>query len=196
MEVKKTKFNGLIILEPKVFRDDRGAFFETYRDYILNNSLGKEVRFIQENQSVSKINVFRGLHFQTGNFAQAKLVRVVKGSVIDIVVDLRKDEITYGQHHIELLSDENIREMFIPRGFAHGFLTLSDEAIFQYKCDNYYNKEYEAGITLFDEELGIIDELAAHVIDPNELIVNERDRNFPKFKDLSLTWKNLNTKKE
>lgn len=184
MEVKKTKFNGLLVIEPTVYRDDRGSFFETYRDYILNNSLGKEVRFIQENQSVSKRNVFRGFHFQTGNFAQAKLVRVVKGSVMDIVVDLRKDEVTYGQHHIEHLTDNNIKELFIPRGFAHGFLTLSDEAIFQYKCDNYYNKEYEGGITLFDKELGIVDEFEANSIDVNDFIINERDRNFPFLKNL------------
>jgi len=185
MEIQKTNFNGLVILNPTVYSDDRGLFFETYRDYLLNNALGFEVKFLQENQSVSKKNVFRGFHFQTGEFAQAKLVRVVSGSVLDVVIDIRESESTFGKTHMELLTDANRKQMFIPKGFAHGFLTLSDEAIFQYKCDQYYNKDFENGINPLDENLEF-----TTIMNKHDFIINERDRNFMSFQE----YKDLDVK--
>jgi dTDP-4-dehydrorhamnose 3,5-epimerase len=177
---KRTNFEGLVVLEPTVYEDDRGFFFETYRDYVLNNVLGEEVKFVQENQSLSYKNVFRGLHFQYGEFAQAKLVRVVRGSVLDIALDLRRDQPTYGKYHMELLSDTNRKQMYIPVGFAHGFLTLSDEAIFQYKCSAYYNKESEGGI----DPVPYLKDLRHDAVKPNQqYIINERDKKFPDIFD-------------
>lgn len=177
---KETKFKGLIVLEPTIYEDDRGFFFETYRDYVLNNALGEEVKFVQENQSLSYKNVFRGFHFQYGDFAQAKLVRVVRGSVLDIAIDLRREEETYGKFHMEVLSDTNRKQMFIPIGFAHGFLTLSDEAIFQYKCSSYYSKESEGGIN----PVPYLKYLKHDAVKADtKFIINERDKQFPDILD-------------
>jgi len=181
MVIQRTKFNGLITIQPDVYADDRGMFFETYRDYVLNNALGYDVKFVQENQSISKKNVFRGYHFQTGAKSQAKLVRVVKGSALDVVIDLRKYEPTYGQHHMEFLSDNNRTMMFVPKGFAHGFLSLSDDTVFSYKCDNYYDKSSEGGITPMDKSLGIDLRINSN-INPDAFIINERDLMFPDLK--------------
>lgn len=172
MDIVRTNINGLIVLQPKVYEDDRGIFFETYRDYELYSAIGRKIEFVQENQSLSYKDVFRGLHFQYGDFAQSKLIRVAHGSVMDFVIDLRPGSKTYGKSHTELVSDENRKQVFIPRGFAHGFLTLSDTAIFQYKCDNYYNKQFEGGInpSFFDNVL-------------EGKIINERDRSFPSFSE-------------
>lgn len=144
-------------------------FFETYRDYELNSVVGQKMDFVQENQSVSYKNVFRGFHYQFGDFAQSKLIRVSQGSVMDIVIDLRKGSKTYGRSHSELVSDENRKEVFVPKGFAHGFLTLSDTAVFQYKYDNYYNKDFEGGIN----PLSFLD----HIV--SDKIINQSDKDFP-----------------
>jgi dTDP-4-dehydrorhamnose 3,5-epimerase len=176
MKIFRPEIKGLVVFEPTVYEDDRGQFFETYRDYELNSAVGKKVEFVQENQSVSYKNVFRGFHYQRDEFAQAKLVRVVQGGVVDIVIDLRDSE-TYGKIHAELLNDQNRKQMYIPRGFAHGFLTLTDTAIFQYKCDNYYNKEFEAGVN----PNSINFEWNKYIPTKGQLIINKRDLDFPPF---------------
>lgn len=184
MGIQKTKFNGLFTIQPEVYADDRGMFFETYRDYVFDNAVGHKVNFVQENQSISKKNVFRGYHFQTGAKAQSKLVRVVKGSALDVVIDLRKNEPTFGQHHMEFLSDNNRTMMFIPKGFAHGFLSLSEDTVLVYKCDNYYDKASEGGINPLDEELGIDLRINSN-IDPKDFLINTRDLQFPTLKQFT-----------
>ncbi len=180
MEIIRTEIEGLVVLKPTVYEDDRGVFFETYKDYILNSALGKKVDFVQENQSFSYKNVFRGFHFQTGAFAQAKLIRVAQGRVLDVVIDLRSKSDTYGKVHSELVDDVNRKQVFVPRGFAHGFVTLSDTAIFQYKCDNYYSKEFEGGINPLSVSMPWLSQFG---IKSDELIINKRDKTFP---DLNL----------
>lgn len=172
MQIVETYLKDLLILQPKIHVDPRGYFYESFKQSTLN------VDFVQENQSMSKKNVFRGFHFQTGEFAQAKLVRVIKGSVMDIVIDLRKDSLTCGKVFQLELSDTNHFQMFVPRGFAHGFITLQDDTIFQYKCDNYYNKQYESGINPLDGDLQI-----DWPVDKNELIINDRDKEWNNLKD-------------
>lgn len=155
MNLIKTEFKDLFICEPKVFGDERGYFFESFNDKVFKEKSGLEVNFVQDNQSFSTYGVLRGLHFQTGEHAQAKLVRVVKGRVLDVVVDLRKEEPTFGKHFSIELSAENNRQLFVPRGFAHGFVVLSEEAEFLYKCDNYYEPSSESGILFNDPDLSI-----------------------------------------
>ena len=155
MIYKRAEISDLVIIQPKLFKDERGYFFESYKDKELNNFLGYNVNFCQENQSKSNFGVLRGLHYQIEPFSQAKLVRVIKGTVLDVAVDLRKDSKTYGKHISIVLSDENKKQLFIPKGFAHGFLVLSKKAIFSYKVDNYYNKIYEKGIAFNDPDLAI-----------------------------------------
>ena len=149
-----TGFEGLFVIQPKVFEDGRGYFFESFNAAILKKN-GIDVNFVQDNQSLSSKNVLRGLHFQNQPFAQAKLVSVTKGSVLDVVVDIRKNSTTYGQHFKLILSEKNKSMLFIPIGFAHGFLTLEDNTIFSYKCSNFYNKESEGSILWNDETLNI-----------------------------------------
>jgi dTDP-4-dehydrorhamnose 3,5-epimerase len=147
MKVLTTPIEGLFLFEPKIYSDERGSFQETFRDFDVQDAAGDEyLQFVQENQSVSHQNVFRGFHFQIGKFAQAKLVRVIKGAVVDMVIDLRRNSATYGQMHSQLLSEENNLQMYIPVGFAHGFVSLENGTIFNYKCSQYYNKMYEGGI--------------------------------------------------
>lgn len=155
MNYIKTEIDGVFILEPKVFNDDRGYFFEAFKvsDFIKN--IG-DVKFIQDNESKSSRGVLRGLHYQKGDFSQAKLVRVIKGRVLDVAVDMRKGSPTFGKHVMVELSEENKRQLFIPRGFAHGFLVLSDEAIFTYKVDNVYAPQAEASVRFDDKDLNII----------------------------------------
>ena len=141
MKVTETKLQGCYILEPKVFKDKRGFFFESFNEATFNTLIGQNIKFVQDNESFSSKGVLRGLHYQTGEYTQAKLVRVVKGSVLDVAVDLRKESITFGQYFSIELTEENKKQLFIPRGFAHGFVVLSDTAIFSYKCDNFYNKK-------------------------------------------------------
>ncbi len=154
MNYLTTDIEGVYILEPKVFEDARGYFFESWKKEDFEKHIGK-VDFIQDNESKSSYGVLRGLHYQKGEFSQAKLVRVIKGRVLDVAVDLRKDSATFGKHVMVELSDENKRQFFIPRGFAHGFLVLSDEAIFTYKVDNVYAPQAEASIRWNDPDLNI-----------------------------------------
>ena len=154
MEVIQTAIPGVVIIEPRVFNDARGYFFESFsqRDF---DAQVREVRFVQDNESKSSFGVLRGLHFQKPPHAQSKLVRVVKGAVLDVAVDVRRGSPTFGQHVAVELSAENHRQFFIPRGFAHGFVVLTDEVVFQYKCDNFYHPEADGGISILDESLGI-----------------------------------------
>lgn len=154
MQIEKTKFGGVFILNTKVHTDDRGYFTEIYKQEFLNKQIPR-INFIQHNESMSKIGVLRGLHFQKAPYQQSKLVRVVKGLVQDVIVDLRKDSSTFGKHESFLLSDKNKKQLFIPKGFAHGYLTLSNEAIFSYLVDNPYSKEHEDGIRYNDPSLAI-----------------------------------------
>lgn len=154
MKVIETKIQGLLIIEPRVFRDERGYFFESYSQRDFEAQVG-DVHFVQDNESMSTRGVIRGLHFQRPPFTQTKLVRVVSGTVLDIAVDIRKGSHTYGQHVAVELSGENQRQFFIPKGFAHGFAVLSDTAVFQYKCDEFYHPEADGGIQLDDPSLGI-----------------------------------------
>ncbi|MFA6719653.1 MAG: dTDP-4-dehydrorhamnose 3,5-epimerase, partial [Prevotella sp.] len=154
MEVIKTTIDGVVIIQPRVFKDDRGYFFESWNERDFDTQV-RPVHFVQDNQSKSSYGVLRGLHFQKGEHAQSKLVRVVKGVVLDVAVDIRKGSPTFGQHVAVELTEDNFRQFFIPRGFAHGFSVLSEEAVFQYKCDNLYCKESEGAIAWDDPALAI-----------------------------------------
>ncbi len=154
MDIIKTDIEGLVIIEPKVFKDARGYFFESFSQREFEQKVRK-INFVQDNESMSSYGVMRGLHFQRPPFAQSKLVRCVKGKVLDVAVDIRKGSPTYGQHVAVELSEDNHRQFFVPRGFAHGFAVLSETAIFQYKCDNFYAPEADGGISIKDESLGI-----------------------------------------
>lgn len=154
MEVIQTSIDGVVILEPKVFRDIRGYFFESFSQREFEEKVRK-INFVQDNESMSSYGVMRGLHFQRPPFAQSKLVRCVKGRVLDVAVDIRKGSPTYGQHVAVELTEDNHRQFFVPRGFAHGFAVLSETAVFQYKCDNFYAPETDGGISIKDESLGI-----------------------------------------
>jgi dTDP-4-dehydrorhamnose 3,5-epimerase len=167
--------NGLWILEPQVFDDGRGYFLESFRQDKFYEITGFEGRFVQDNESMSSKGVLRGLHLQKPPMAQAKLVRVVQGSVFDVAVDIRKDSPTYGQHQAVLLSSENKRQFFVSEGFAHGFLTLEDNTIFQYKCSNYYSPDHEMGILWSDEDLAIDWKF-------NTPLISERDQNQNNFR--------------
>lgn len=178
MPFHKTDIEGLLLFEPKVFGDERGHFFESYNARTWEEEAGIAVQFVQDNQAFSTRGVLRGLHYQTGNAAQAKLVRVLYGEVLDVVVDLREDSSTYGHWHKQRLSEENRLQMFVPRGFAHGYVVLSESATFFYKCDNYYSKSHEGGLR-FDCPILKID----WEMESSDLIVAERDRNFPSLGD-------------
>ncbi|WP_421824360.1 dTDP-4-dehydrorhamnose 3,5-epimerase [Flagellimonas oceanensis] len=170
MKATETKLKGCFILEPEVFKDERGYFFESYNHKEFCEALGQEINFVQDNQSFSKKGVLRGLHFQKGEHAQAKLVSVLEGRIQDVVVDLRKNSPTFGKHLSIELNSENKKQLFVPRGFAHGFLTLSNFATVFYKCDNYYNKEAEGHIFYDDSNLKI-----KWKIDSRELLLSEKD---------------------
>lgn len=172
-----TKIKDVVIFEPRIFTDDRGYFFETYNEKLFNDN-GITAKFVQDNQSKSSYGVIRGLHFQKGEHAQAKLVRVLQGSVLDVAVDLRAGSETYGKHVAVELSDVNNLQLFIPRGFAHGFSVLSRTAVFAYKCDNLYCKESEGGIDCSDPDLGIDWQIPAE-----DRILSEKDKLHPLFKD-------------
>lgn len=154
MNFIKTELPEVVIIEPRVFKDERGYFFESFREDLFKKHIG-DIDFVQDNESQSSFGTLRGLHYQLPPFAQSKLVRVIKGKVLDIAVDIRKDSETFGQHVAVELSEENKRQLFIPRGFAHAFLVLSEEAVFQYKVDNHYSKEHERGISYSDPKIGI-----------------------------------------
>tara|TARA_R110002033_G_scaffold98637_1_gene146980 strand:- start:14055 stop:14600 length:546 start_codon:yes stop_codon:yes gene_type:complete len=181
MTVKETKLKGCFILEPKVFEDSRGYFFESFNKETFNKLIGENISFIQDNESYSSKGVLRGLHYQTGKYAQAKLVRVIKGKVLDIAVDIRKDSPTFGEHISLELSEDNKQQLLIPRGFAHGFIVLSDTAIFSYKCDNFYNKQSEGGIIYNDKDLNI-----DWGLNEKEFIISEKDLQLPNLKEAVL----------
>lgn len=155
MEIQKTPLKDCFILKPNVFQDERGLFYETYNQKVFDKTTGLKIDFVQDNQSVSSKGVLRGLHFQNGKMAQAKLVRVVKGKVLDIVVDIRKNSKTFGKSFSIILDDVEHLQLFVPKGFAHGFITLSELSIFSYKCDNYYDKASECGIIYNDATLAL-----------------------------------------
>ena len=177
MEYIETKIKGVFIIEPKVFQDARGYFMEAWKQAEFDEHVGRTM-FIQDNESKSSFGVLRGLHYQKGDASQAKLVRVIKGKVLDVAVDIRKSSPTFGQHVMVELSEENKRQFFIPRGFAHGFLVLSDEAIFTYKVDNPYAPQCDAGIRWNDPDLGI-----EWPIDPAKVLTSEKDLKQPLLKD-------------
>lgn len=180
MNIIETEIQGVYIIEPKVFGDSRGYFFESYSRREFEAKVGP-VEFVQDNESKSCYGVVRGLHFQRPPHAQAKLVRVVKGKVLDVAVDLRKDSPTYGRHVSVELSEDNHRQVFIPKGFAHGFSVLSEEAVFQYKCDDYYAPETECAIAWNDPELNIDWRIPA-----DQVVLSEKDKRHPELKDLNL----------
>ncbi len=182
MEIIKTKIPGLLVVQPNVFNDDRGYFFESYQSARYVDA-GIDAGFIQDNESKSVRGVVRGLHYQLGEFAQAKLVRVVQGSVFDVAVDLRKGSPTFGEWFGIELNDKNKKQLFVPRGFAHGFSVLSETAIFSYKCDNLYKKEAERSINPFDTELNIDWHL-----ENSQLIISEKDRQAPAFKNAEINF--------
>ena len=181
MIIRETKLSGCIVLEPRVFNDERGYFFESFNQNTFNDLIGENITFIQDNESFSSKGVLRGLHYQLGEHAQAKLVRVIKGSVLDVAVDVRKDSSTFGQYVAVELTEENKKQLFVPRGFAHGFIVLSDTAIFSYKCDNFYTKASEGGIIYNDKDLNIDWKL-----DEKEFIVSEKDFLLPNLKAAKL----------
>lgn len=181
MEITKTKLEGVFIIEPKIFGDDRGYFTETFRQDLLEKKIGHTLNFVQDNESKSSLGVFRGLHYQLPPFSQTKLVRVIQGSVLDVAVDIRKGSPTFGEHIVVELSEENKKQLFVPRGFAHGFVVTSDVAIFSYKVDNYYSPEHDRGIMYNDADLAI-----DWSLDTGKLLLSEKDRKQPWFKDADL----------
>lgn len=177
MNIISTHIPGVVIIEPRLFKDDRGYFFESFSERDFNAQV-REVKFVQDNESMSSYGVMRGLHFQRPPYTQSKLVRCVKGAVLDVAVDIRKGSPTYGQHVAVELTEENHRQFFVPRGFAHGFAVLSETAIFQYKCDNFYHPEADGGISILDNSLGI-----DWHIPTDHAILSEKDTKHPLLKD-------------
>jgi dTDP-4-dehydrorhamnose 3,5-epimerase len=181
LKLEKTNLEDCFILSPKVFEDERGTFSETFNAKNFLDQTGIAITFVQDNQSTSKYGVVRGLHFQTGVHGQTKLVRVVKGSALDVVVDLRKGSPSFGKSFSIVLSEENRKQLFVPRGFAHGFSVLEDNTIFAYKCDGFYNKENEHGIIYNDATLALDWHLGN-----TEMIISEKDLELPTFAALAL----------
>lgn len=179
----ETKLKGCFILEPKIFKDERGYFMESFNEKTFQDGVGHKVTFVQDNQSFSTKGVLRGLHYQCGEHAQAKLVRVLQGEVLDVAVDLRLESPTYGQYETVLLSGENQKQFFVPRGFAHGFLVLSETATFFYKCDNFYNKENEGGLIYNDQTVNINWNFPL-----NELIISDKDQILPNLENTKKVW--------
>ena len=173
MNVIKTDIEDVVIIEPKIFKDSRGYFFESFNELEFINKVGI-VDFVQDNESMSSYGVMRGLHFQKPPYTQSKLVRCVKGRVLDVAVDIRKGSPTYGRHVAVELTEDNHRQLFIPKGFAHGFAVLSDVAVFQYKCDEFYHPEVDGGISIIDDSLGI-----DWKIPTDKAILSEKDTKHP-----------------
>lgn len=182
MEVLKTNIEGVLIIEPKVYGDNRGYFFESFSQREFEDKvahvLGDNIIFVQDNESMSTYGVMRGLHFQRPPFTQSKLVRCVKGAVLDVAVDIRKGSPTFGQHVAVELTEDNHRQFFIPRGFAHGFAVLSEIAVFQYKCDEFYHPEADGGISILDDSLGI-----DWKIPTEQALLSDKDTKHPLLKD-------------
>ena len=183
MNFKETKLKGCFILEPKIFKDERGYFMESFNEKTFSEGIGQKITFVQDNQSFSTKGVLRGLHYQIGEHAQAKLVRVLQGEVLDVAVDLRPNSPTYGRYEAVLLTAENQTQFFIPRGFAHGFLVLSETATFFYKCDNLYNKESEGGLIYNDSTVNIDWNFPIE-----EMIISEKDQVLPTLENVRKVW--------
>jgi len=183
MNLIKTKIADLYIIEPRIFGDERGYFFESYNKKVLDDLVGKEYNFVQDNQSKSRYGVIRGLHYQLSPYSQAKLVRVLHGRVYDVAVDLRKDSATYGEWVGVELSEENKKQFLIPKGFAHGFSVLSETAVFAYKCDEYYHPESEGGINYKDPDL-VID----WQISEKDITVSEKDADLPFLENATMNF--------
>ena len=177
MKVIETSIPGVVIIEPRIFGDDRGYFFESFSQREFEEKIG-HVNFVQDNESMSSYGVMRGLHFQRPPFTQAKLVRCVRGKVIDVAVDIRNGSPTYGKHVAVELTEDNHRQFFIPKGFAHGFAVLSETAVFQYKCDEFYHPESEGGVSILDDSLGI-----DWNIDIARAVLSDKDTRYPALKD-------------
>ena len=183
MNIIETKLAGCLIIEPKVIFDDRGFFMESFNEKKFSDLTGNNIHFLQDNQSYSTRGVLRGLHYQTGRWSQAKLVRVLNGEVLDVAVDIRPDSPTYGEHVSVVISSENNKQLFIPKGFAHGFLVLSETATFFYKCDTSYEPSSEGGILYNDEKLQIDWQLPADVI-----VISEKDKQLPLLESSKRIW--------
>lgn len=183
MTFTETKLKGCFILEPKIIEDERGYFMESFNEKIFQEGIGQKVTFVQDNQSFSAKGVLRGLHYQCAEYAQAKLVRVLQGEVLDVAVDLRPESETYGQYEAVLLSAENQKQFFVPRGFAHGYLVLSDTAIFFYKCDNFYNKESEGGLAYNDKTVDINWNFPIQ-----DMIISDKDKVLPILQNAKKVW--------
>lgn len=183
MNIIKTELKDCFIIEPRIFNDERGYFFESFNERTFAEKIGLNVHFVQDNQSFSSKGVLRGLHYQTGEYAQAKLVQVLQGEVLDVAVDIRPESETYGKYVAVLLTSENKRQFFVPRGFAHGFLVLSETALFAYKCDNFYNKESEGGIAFDDKTIGI-----EWNFPKEKFIISEKDQHNPTLKKAKKVW--------
>ena len=183
MQVIKTAIEGLLIIEPRIFKDARGYFFESFSQREFEEKVGP-INFVQDNESMSQYGVMRGLHFQRPPFTQSKLVRCVKGAVLDVAVDIRKGSPTYGQHVAVELTEENHLQFFVPRGFAHGFSVLTETAVFQYKCDNFYAPQADDGISILDDSLGI-----NWRIPTAKAILSEKDTKHPLLKDFETPFK-------
>ncbi|MGB0892344.1 MAG: dTDP-4-dehydrorhamnose 3,5-epimerase [Flavobacteriaceae bacterium] len=181
MIIEETKLKGCFILQPQVYQDSRGYFFESFNQETFKSKLGFSPNFVQDNESKSSKGVLRGLHYQLGVYAQSKLIRVVNGSILDVVVDVRKDSKTYGECFSIEISSTNKKQLYIPKGFAHGFLVLEDDTVINYKCDNFYNKAYEAGIIYNDADLAIDWNFPM-----NSLILSDKDKALPEFKNIRL----------
>ncbi|MFN3907429.1 MAG: dTDP-4-dehydrorhamnose 3,5-epimerase [Flavobacterium sp.] len=183
MKFTETKLKDCYVIDPKIITDERGYFMESFNEKTFQEGIQQSVRFVQDNQSFSSKGVLRGLHYQVGEHAQAKLVRVIHGEVLDVAVDIRPDSLTFGQYVAVLLSAENQRQFFVPRGFAHGFLVLSETATFFYKCDNFYNKEAEGGILFNDPAIDI------HWDFPmDHLLISEKDQHLPTLQNAKKVW--------
>ena len=178
-QILETGIDGLLVIEPRVFGDERGYFFESFKKENFEQ-LGLDFDFIQDNEALSSKNIFRGFHYQLPPFAQTKLVRVITGSVLDVVIDIRPESLSYGKHFEIILSAENKRQLLVPKGFAHAYLSLEDNTIFSYKVDNYYSKENERGISMHEIPCDI-----NWPISPNQFITSEKDKLQPKFGDHS-----------
>lgn len=180
MKFTETELKGCFIIEPDVFKDERGYFFESFNQEKFELATGINTKFVQDNQSKSSFGVLRGLHFQKGEYAQAKLVRVIEGKILDVAVDLRKDSATFGNHFSIELSAENFKQLYIPRGFAHGFVVLSEKAVVAYKADNLYSFDNESGVIYSDEKLNI-----DWQIDKEKLVISEKDKKLKSLKAIA-----------
>lgn len=184
IEVVKTEIPGVLIIEPKVFGDERGYFMESFNAREFAEKTGIEINFVQDNESKSRFGVLRGLHFQLPPYTQSKLVRVVKGKVLDVAVDIRKGSPTYGKYVTCEMTEENKRQFFVPKGFAHGFCVLSEEAIFQYKCDEFYHPEAEGAIAWNDPDIAI-----QWPVEAENVVLSEKDKHHPNLKDFDTPFK-------